>query len=458
MEELDIKEFLAYLKRFLWALIILPVVALGVVAYYDTKIKTPLYQSSSQVALLQSDSSSAAATLSEINANQKLTSTYSVIAKSKAILEQVIKDLELDMTPEELAKSIKVTTITDTTILKISVTNKDAELSAKIANAVADVFTNKSDLIKTLDNVAILETAEVPSKPSNNTLVRDMALAAVISVVAVTGVAFVIFYFDDSVKYSDTLEETIKLPIVGKIIKSDIKLKDDVSEILVKKYPKSIVSEAIRSLRTNLQFTSIDKKIKTIHITSSVASEGKSFVSANLATAFAQAGEKVLLVDCDLRKGRQHRIFGRPNTIGLTNLLADYIKNRNMYIQNTGIKNLSLLTRGTMVPNPAELLSSEKNKELIEALKKDFDLVIFDSAPCGAVADPIIMSTLTDETIIVARNGKTPRQALMSTKDALEKVDAKIAGVVLNDIDRKVSHYYNYYGSYYSDDSKHKNK
>ena len=361
MEELDIKEFLAYLKRFLWALIILPVVALGVVAYYDTKIKTPLYQSSSQVALLQSDSSSAAATLSEINANQKLTSTYSVIAKSKAILEQVIKDLELDMTPEELAKSIKVTTITDTTILKISVTNKDAELSAKIANAVADVFTNKSDLIKTLDNVAILETAEVPSKPSNNTLVRDMALAVVISVVAVTGVAFVIFYFDDSVKYSDTLEETIKLPIVGKIIKSDIKLKDDVSEILVKKYPKSIVSEAIRSLRTNLQFTSIDKKIKTIHITSSVASEGKSFVSANLATAFAQAGEKVLLVDCDLRKGRQHRIFGRPNTIGLTNLLADYIKNRNMYIQNTGIKNLSLLTRGTMVPNPAELLSSEKN-------------------------------------------------------------------------------------------------
>ena len=156
-------------------------------------------------------------------------------------------------------------------------------------------------------------------------------------------------------------------------------------------------------------------------------------------------------MDCDLRKGRQHTIFHRPNTIGLTNLLADYLSNRQDYIQKTDIENLSLLTRGTSVPNPAELLSSTKNKDLIKALKKDFDLIIFDSAPCGAVADPVIMSTLTDVTLIVTRNAKTPRAALLATKDALEKVDAKIAGVVINDIDRKVGHYYNYYGGYYED-------
>ena len=132
-------------------------------------------------------------------------------------------------------------------------------------------------------------------------------------------------------------------------------------------------------------------------------------------------------------------------------MLADYLKNRSQYIQETDIENLHLLTRGTSVPNPAELLSSEKNKELIRALKKDYDLIIFDSAPCGAVADPVIMSTLTDETIIVARNGKTPRAALAATKDALEKVDSKIAGIVINDIDRKTGHYYNYYGGYYED-------
>ncbi len=449
MEELDLKDFLSYLKKYLWVLIALPIVAALGILYYDTSIKIPLYNSSAQVALIQSDSTSAAATLNEINANQKLTSTYSVIAKSKVVLEQVISDLGLSVTPDVLAKDIKVSTITDTTILKITATSKNPEESAAIANSVANVFTNKTDLIKTLDNVVVLETAETPSNVANNTTLRDVAIAILASLFLVTGVAFIIYYFDDTIKYSENLEENVGLPIVGKIIKSDIKLKDGESEILIKKYPKSVVSESIRSLRTNLQFTSLDKKIQTIHITSSVAGEGKSFVAANLATAFAQAGQKVLLVDCDLRKGRQHIIFKKSNSIGLTNLLADYVSKRDDYIQDTDIENLSLLTRGSSIPNPSEVLASEKNKDLIRKLKKDFDLVIFDSAPVGAVADPVIMSNLTDETIIVARDGKTPRTALAVTKDTLAKTDAKIAGIVLNDIDRKIGHYY--YGDYYGD-------
>lgn len=449
MEELDLKDFLSYLKKYLLALIIVPIVAALGILYYDTSVKTPLYEASSQVALIQSESSSAAATLNEINANQKLTSTYSVIAKSKVVLERVISDLGLNVTPDVLARSIKVSTITDTTILKITATSQNPEESAAIANSVANVFTNKTDLIKTLDNVAILETAETPEKVANNTTLRDVAIAILVSLFAVAGIAFVIYYFDDTVKYSENLEENVGMPIVGKIIKSDIKLKDGDSEILIKKFPKSVVSESIRSLRTNLQFTSLDKKIQTLHITSSVAGEGKSFVAANLAAAFAQAGQKVLLVDCDLRKGRQHLIFHKSNSIGLTNLLADYVSKRDDYIQKTNIENLSLLTRGSSIPNPSEVLASEKNKDLIKKLKKDFDLIIFDSAPVGAVADPVIMSNLTDETIVVARDGKTPRTALAVTKDTLAKTGAKVAGVVLNDIDRKIGHYY--YGDYYGD-------
>ena len=452
MEELDIKDFLNYLKKYLIALILVPIVAFLGVLYYDTKIKTPLYDSSAQVALIQSESASAAATLSEINANQKLTSTYSVIAKSKVVLDQVISDLNLETTSDALAKNVKVSTITDTTILKITATSKNPEESASIANSVANVFTTKTDLIKTLDNVAILETAEAPSKPSNNTTLRDLALSILISLIAVIGIAFVIYYFDDTIKYSENLEENVGLPIIGKIIKRDIKIKEGESEVVIDKYPKSVVSESIRSLRTNLQFTSLDKKIQTIHITSSIASEGKSFVAANLAASFAQAGQKVLLVDCDLRKGRQHLIFHKTNSIGFTNLLADYLSNRADYIQATGIDNLFLLTRGSSIANPSEVLSSDKNKDLIKKLKKEFDLIIFDSAPCGAVADPVIMSTITDETIIVARDSKTPRTALEATKNALKKVDAKIAGVVLNDIDRKIGHYY--YGNYYGDNKR----
>lgn len=451
MEELDIREFFNYLKKFLVPLVVAPVLAIIATLAYDLQIKTPLYSSSASVALIQSDknASNASATLNEINANQKLTATYAAIAKSKLVLQPVIDELMLGLSTEELSNMIKVSTISDTTILKITVTHPNAQLAADIANSVADVFTNRTELIKTLDNVAILEDATVVQKPSNNTLTRDLALAVLLSVFAVAGVAFVIFYFDDTVKYSESLEEELKLPVIGKIVKSDIKLAPEDSEILVDRFPKSMVSECIRSLRTNLQFTSVDSKLKSLLVTSSVASEGKSFVAANLATSFAQAGNKVLLVDCDLRKGRQHRLFHKPNTNGLSNLLAGSLSSRKSYIQNTHIENLSLLTRGTTIPNPSELLSSKKNAELVKTLTKEYDIVIFDGAPCNAVTDSTIMATLVDATLIVAHNGKTPRTVLTSTKEGLEKVGAKIAGLVLNKIDKQVGHYYSYYGGYY---------
>lgn len=451
MEELGIRDFFNYLKKFLVPLIVVPVLAIAATLIYDLKIKTPLYSSSASVALIQSDrnATNASATLNEINANQKLTATYSVIAKSKLVLQPVIDELMLGLSTEELANMIKVSTISDTTILKITVTHPDAQRAADIANAVADVFTNRTDLIKTLDNVAILEDATVAAKPSNNTLVRDLTLAILLSVFAVAGVAFVIFYFDDTVKYSENLEEELKMPVIGKVVKSDTKLGPEDSEILVDRFPKSVVSECIRSLRTNLQFTSIDSKLKTLLITSSVASEGKSFVAANLAASFAQAGSKVLLVDCDLRKGRQHRLFRKPNTNGLSNVLASSLSSRKDYIQKTHIENLSLLTRGSTIPNPSEILSSKKNAELVKALAKEYDIVIFDGAPCNAVTDSTIMATLVDATLIVANNGKTPRSILTSTKESLDKVGAKVAGVVLNKIDKQFGHYYSYYGGYY---------
>lgn len=447
MEEINLKDFFIYLKHYIIAFVVAIVVLVGGVAIYDTQIKKPVYQARTTVVIAKNDAKeSSAATLNDINASQKLTSTYSEIAKSELILNKVIDNLKLEMNVKELSGNVSVKPVDDTSILSITVKDRDAEQSAVIANKIADVFTDEITKIYKLDNVSQLSIATTPEQPANNTLTRDMILATVIAILIVAGIAFLRFYLDDTVKHGDDVEKAIGLTVMGNISKNDIKGKKDENELVTEKNPKAIVSENIKSLRTNLQFTAVDDNLKTILITSTNASEGKSFVSSNLAISFAQADKNVLLVDCDLRKGRIHRLFDVTNHDGLSNLLTDDIRNFDKYIRPTKIQNLSVITCGTYPPNPSELLASQKNKRLINNLKRNYDIVIFDGAPIGGLADSVILSSFMDETLIITKDGSTAKSDLLATKDALKKVDAKIAGVVLNMVDRKSSKYYYYYG------------
>lgn len=223
------------------------------------------------------------------------------------------------------------------------------------------------------------------------------------------------------------------------------------NELIIYSDPKSSMSEAIRTLRTNLQFASVDKKIKTILVTSSIPGEGKSFIAANLAAAFAGAGSKVLLVDCDIRKGRQHTIFGLHNKKGLSNLLLkDVSEDYQDYIHESGIEGLSILFKGITPPNPSELLNSEKNKQLVSILYNEYDIIIFDGTPINGLPDSLVMSTLVDGTIIVTGAKTTSFNMLEETKKSLENVNANILGVILNRTEvRKNKYYGGYYGGYY---------
>lgn len=447
MEEIDIKDFLSYLKKFIIPMIIVSILAIGATVFYDLAIKTPKYKTSTTIVLAQQTSENTSqSTLNDININQKLVTTYSEIVKSKLVLQQVIDELSLDTNVDALSKHITVTAVDDTEILKITVEDGNQSLAAQIANKIADVFSKEIKNIYKLDNVSTIDHAQIPEKVSNNTTIRDGLIALLISIFGVTAIAFIIYYFDDTVKYSEDLETKIGLPVAGKIIKSDIESRNPTDEVIVDRYPKSVVSESIKGLRTNLQFSNVDKGFKTILITSANATEGKSFISANLAASFAQANKKVLLVDCDLRKGRLHKIFNTPNLSGYSNLLTDDIENYKKYVKKTHIKNLSVIPRGVFPPNPSELLSSKKNKDLVNELKSKFDIVIFDGAPCNGVADSAIVSTLVDEVLIVVRDGETPKATLDSASDSLKKVNAHITGIIINGVNRKTAKYYSYYG------------
>ena len=218
------------------------------------------------------------------------------------------------------------------------------------------------------------------------------------------------------------------------------------NELVIETKPKSNISEEIRTIKTNIQFISTDANIKTLLITSSIPGEGKSFISSNLACAFAQNGETVLLVDCDLRIGRVHKIFGVSNEKGLSNLLVSKDANCGNHLQQTKVNNLYVLPRGTVVPNPSELLNSEKMKKLIEVLKRNFDRIIFDGVPVNGLPDSLIMASLADKVILVTSCNYTKIDELSKAKKALETVGASIAGVVVNKTPKpKKNKYNNYY-------------
>lgn len=221
--------------------------------------------------------------------------------------------------------------------------------------------------------------------------------------------------------------------------------------IITNENPKSPIAEAFRTLRTNIQFSSIDKALSSIVITSSGPGEGKSTVSVNTAMTIAQSGKKVLLVDCDLRKPKVHTFFRIHNGQGLTNILAEGIDLKEVVYEPEIENNLHILTAGPIPPNPSELLGSKRMKAFLKEAETNYHTIILDSPPVGMVTDAAVLSTIADGTILVCAVGQAEIEASKTAKSLLEKVNANILGVVLNKVPVDKSGYYRYnYYNYYS--------
>ncbi len=196
--------------------------------------------------------------------------------------------------------------------------------------------------------------------------------------------------------------------------------------------PRSPVSEAYRTLRTNLEFFSLDEPIRTLVVTSPGAEEGKSTVLANLAVTLAQGGKQVILVDCDLRRPTQHTLFGLGNATGLTTMMLDDAVQADPPLRETSVDGLRVLTAGPTPPNPAELLGSRRMKEALAALLAQADVLLFDVPPVLAVTDALVLAVQTDGVLLVVRAGGTRREHVQQAKERLERVNARIVGAVLN--------------------------
>ncbi|MEZ2457729.1 CpsD/CapB family tyrosine-protein kinase [Salinicoccus roseus] len=219
-------------------------------------------------------------------------------------------------------------------------------------------------------------------------------------------------------------------------------------ELIVDKQPKSPVSEQFRTVRTNIMYSNIDKEIKTVLVTSATPGAGKSTTAANLAVAYAQSGKRTVLIDADLRRPTTHYTFEVTNQRGMSTAIVQDVPVENI-VKETEVENLDIITSGPIPPNPSELLSSNKMIHMLKTFYMHYDMVIIDSPPLLAVTDAQVLSKIADGTVLVTNVAENNRDKLREAKDLLDKADANILGVVMNNkkMNTKKDDYYYYYGS-----------
>lgn len=299
------------------------------------------------------------------------------------------------------------------------------------------------------NNISIVDPAITPYKKNKPNTRLNLALGLVLGLFLGTIVAFLLEFLDDRIKSSSDLERLLGLPILG--ITPSLKGKDVIEQSMATaRQPTSAMAESFRSLRTNLLFATRDGIPRSLTITSSMPSEAKSSTCINLASALAQAGKRVLLVDADLRKPTIHQRFKLDNSQGLSNYLTHQAESYDV-IQDTAIPGVSVITAGPLSPNPAELLSSERLSELFALVPNEFDIVMLDSPPTMGLADSLILSNRTNATVLVAAFAQSKKRALTDSLKHLRHAHANVIGVILTKVKGGVGHGYDYdYNYYYS--------
>lgn len=294
-------------------------------------------------------------------------------------------------------------------------------------------------------NLAMAEEAIAPKSPIRPRALMNAVIASLIALAVTVGGIFLYETLDDSLS-PDMVTRQFGLPILGVIARHAT----DGSSMVVKTQPRSPVSEAFRSLRTNIQFASVDKPVRTILVTSPSPEDGKSTVAANLGISLAQSGLRVALVEADLRKPQVHKKMNLPNRYGLSSVFVQPQAAINSALQKTDVSNLMAITSGDLPPNPAELLGSGRMGDILSQLGTHLDMIVMDTPPVLVVTDAAVLATRVDGVIIVVKPGKTKQGAFRQAIEQLNRVGANILGVVLNDVEIKSSRYrYSYYRNYY---------
>ena len=455
-ENIDIKRIFEIALSKIVLIFLILILCLTIGYGYSFYYKTPEYSSSVTILLAGDESESEAqeVTQTDLSINSGLISTYCNIATSSSIVEKSIQNLGLNISVQELQNNITAKQVSSTQFLKISVTSTNPEEACNIANELAKVFTEEIKEIYNIQNINVVDNAEVATSPYNINHKKDLLIAGAIGMFLSAILVMAIYILDDTIKDEKDLEKNLRLKTLG-----TLPIDKEKEGLIIENNPKSHIVECIKTLRTNILYTT---NKNSILFTSFGQHEGKSWVINNLSIAFAQANKKVILVDANLRaESEKIEKFKIKKGEGLSDFIKEITDNKlenleksKKYIQESNVPNLHILQSGTIPPNPLALISSENMKQLLSLLKSMYDVVLIDGISCMEVSDSIALSSMVDSTIIVAENKKTKLSDLKKVKKSIEDVNGYILGVILNKARVKKGKYYGKkygygYGYYY---------
>lgn len=508
---MELRMYFAIVRRWLWLIILCTILA-GLGAYFVSRQQVPVYVAHSTVLLDNSTAATDSNAYANLLASQRLASTYAELFSNREAVETVISQLgyrpdvlkvqvssdsettllnvSVESNAPQVAAYVANTLVEVVTeqqhqrqadrynLTKSSLEAELADLEREIArlesesaNDVANPVEAESSAVlnmqyetllrnlaairlaeaQELDVLSLVERAEVPTHPIRPRIWLNTLLAAIVGAMIGLAAAFLIEYLDDTVKANTNLDQVLglgPLALIGRM-GSDSKGKRD--RFLITEMDRSPNAEAYRMLRTNIRFASVDKELHVAVITSPGPGEGKSTTAANLAIVMAQAGKKTVLIDADLRRPVQHKIFKTSNRAGLTTALIERDDEVEQYLIDTEIEGLRLLPAGPIPPNPSELLGSHRMQKVLDELMQVADFVLVDSAPVLAVSDTSLLAGAVDGVLLVLRANITSIEGAKRAIGQLESVQAHLLGTVLNDVQAsKDGYYYYYYNNYYA--------
>lgn len=416
-----------------WWLLLLGIVVGGGAGAGLSFAQTPLYTSSTQLFVSTTDLNNTSAVYQGSQFSEQRAASYAELIGGEDLAQRVISQLHLTMSSTDLQQEITATAVPNTVLIDVDVTDPSPQRAQQIAKAIGTEFTDLAQTLETPQSggptpvkVTVTDQPNLPTTPSSPQTTRNVALGAVLGLLAGSALAIGRVAMDRSVKDPQEAADLVGVPLVGTILRDDALEKKHTIE----RQDTNRTAEDYRQLRANLQFLNVDEPPKVIMISSAVPGEGKTTLVINLALALTDAGQRVTIVEADLRRPKVTRYLGMVSGVGLTNILAGNAELHEVTQQYQ--ERLSVIAAGPHPPNPGELLASSHMASLLDKLRGENDFVLVDAPPLLPVADSTGLAPAMDGVLLSVRYGSTRKDQVHQAALTLERVAARTLGVVLN--------------------------